>query len=251
MEEQYQIKLPVFEGPFDLLLHLIRENQVDIYDIPIAQITDQYLQYLQTMRELDLDVASSFLVMAATLLSIKAKMLLPTPPNEEEEVEDAREELVHDLLEYLRFKDAAAEMTTLLAANHRQIARPNVQELYMELFSEENPLNGKTLSDLQGAFQKVLARAVEQDPVLSLERSQVTLQDRLQHLYRMLCEQQSGITFTAAFADCTQKIEMVLTFLALLELIRQHVVRIHQGSVYGEIYLYAGDLERYDGTVTF
>ena len=100
---EYEIHLPVFEGPFDLLLHLIRQNQVDIYDIPITLITDQYLDYLEQMKQMDLEIASSFLVMASTLLAIKAKMLLPSPPaDDEEEPEDAREELVRDLVEYLK-----------------------------------------------------------------------------------------------------------------------------------------------------
>ena len=243
----YQISLPVFEGPFDLLLHLIRENQVDIYDIPIAEITDQYLEYLRAMEEMDLEIASSFLVMAATLLSIKAKMLLPLPPSEDEdEPEDARETLVHDILEYMRFKNVAGEMSALREANRRFIARPNEQELYVNLFQEENPLDGKTLADLQAAFAKVLEKAEGREDVLSIQREQVTLRDRLEHLYQMIAAQPEGVTFSQAFDGCHGKIELIVTFLALLELVRQRVIKINQGKAFDEIYLYGGELNHYD-----
>ena len=126
---EYNIHLPVFEGPFDLLLHLIRQNQVDIYDIPISLITDQYLDYLEQMKQMDLEIASSFLVMASTLLAIKAKMLLPTPPSEDdEEPEDARESLVRDLVEYIKFKDMAKVMESMAEKRHTSFQRPNREE---------------------------------------------------------------------------------------------------------------------------
>lgn len=229
------------------MLHLIRENQVDIYDIPIAEITNQYLAHLDAMQELDLEIASSFLVMASTLLAIKAKMLLPLPDSAEDaEPEDARQALVHDLLEYMHFKEVADEMSALYQANSRLIARPNVQELYLDLFRMENPLDGKTLEDLQLAFAEVLKKAEGKEHVLSIAREQVTLRDCLDRLYQMLCETADGIAFSAAFANCQSKLERIVTFLALLELIRQRVVRIHQGNTFAEIYLYAGDLSQYD-----
>lgn len=246
--DAYQIQLPAFEGPFDLLLHLIRENQVDIYDIPIAEITAQYLDYLQAMEEMDLEIASSFLVMAATLLAIKAKLLLPLPPAaDDEEPEDARAGLVQDLLEYIRFKEAAAAMGTLRAQSSRQIARPNEQELYLNLFSAENPLAGKTLADLQLAFQQVLEKAAARGAaVLSIEREQVTLRDKLEHLYTLIAAHAGGLAFSEAFDHCRGKLELVVTFLALLELVRQQVALVSQGGPFGEIYLYPGDLSKYD-----
>lgn len=250
---EYQIQLPVFEGPFDLLLHLIRENQVDIYDIPIAEITAQYLDYLHAMEEMDMEIASSFLVMAATLLAIKAKMLLPLPPmTEEEEVEDARSALVQDLLEYIRFKEAASAMHELQIEHSRWIARPNEQELYLNLFSAENPLIGKTLADLQNAFQQVLSKAAARGAViLSIEREQVTLRDKLDQLYQLIMQHPSGVAFSEAFSSSSSKMELVVSFLALLELVRQRVIHVSQGGVFSDIYLYPGDLSRYDRNAAF
>jgi segregation and condensation protein A len=243
----YEIQLPVFEGPFDLLLHLIRHNQVDIYDIPIELITDQYLEYLSRMEQMDLDIASSFIVMAATLLAIKAKMLLPAPPDEEdEEPEDARSELVRDLMEYLSFKEAAQTMDELASQQQQYYARPNEEELYLNLFSDENPLTGKTLDDLRQAFSQVIAKAEQQGLVMHIEREQITLADRLEYLHKLIVAHQDGVTFSTVFASCSSKMAMIVTFLALLELIRQSVVRISQTSSYAEIYLYPGDLSKYD-----
>jgi segregation and condensation protein A len=243
----YDIRLPAFEGPFDLLLHLIRQNQVDIYDIPISLITDQYLAYLDQMKEMDLEVASSFLVIAATLLAIKAKMLLPTPPaDEEEEPEDARAELVHDLLEYMVYKDAARNMEEMVVTQRRYFARPNEDALYLNMFSEENPLTGKTLDDLQAAFAVVMKKAEARGMVMHIGREQITLHDRLGQLYRLIKQNPKGITFFAAFEDCQSKMGLIVTFLALLELMRQSVVKIMQNNTYGEIYLYPGDLDKYE-----
>lgn len=250
-ERGYQIHLPVFEGPFDLLLHLIRVEQVDIWDIPIARITDQYLAYLARMEELDLDIASEFLVMAATLLTIKARMLLPRPPAPEgEEAEDARGELVHDLLEYVRFKEAAERMEKLHQRSAQMIRRPNEQELYLNLFSAENPLLGKTLDDLQRAFAKVLAKAAKTESVLNLKREQVTLRDRLEHLFYLMGSHPEGLRFAEAFDDCRGRLELVVTFLALLELIRQRVIRVSQDRQFGEIYMFPGERKDYDRDVT-
>ena len=249
-ELAYTIKLPVFEGAFDLLLHLIRQNEIDIYDIPIAEITDQYLSYLQHMEDLDLEIASSFLVMAATLLAIKAKMLLPSLPRDEGdeggELEDARENLVRDLVEYMRFKDAAQAMNHLYEEQKHYFVRNNEPELYANLFSDENPLDGKTLDDLRNAFTQILRKAKEQGRVLlEIEREQVTLRDRLEYLYQLLSSRSDGIVFSEAFTDCSTKIQLIVTFLALLELIRQGVIKATQNSIYGDIYLHVGDLSNY------
>ena len=249
-EQGCQIHLPVFDGPFDLLLHLIREEQVDIYDIPIARITDQYLEYLARMEELDLDIASEFLVMAANLLAIKARMLLPRPAEDGEPEEDERSELVHDLLEYMRFKEAASEMSRLHEASSRMIRRPNEQELYINMFSEENPLSGKTLEDLQTAFNTVLEKAAKKETVFSIQREQVTLRDKLEELFYLIGSHPQGLRFSAAFDSCASRMELVVTFLALLELIRQRVIRVSQDRQFGEIYMYPGENKDYDRDVT-
>lgn len=246
-ETAYEIQLPVFEGPFDLLLHLIRENQIDIYDIPIAQITAQYLDHLQAMREMDLEIASSFIVMAATLLALKARMMLPPKTGEdEEEEEDPRGELVHDLLEYLRFKEAAEQMNALYEQQRRYFSRDNEPELYANLFSAENPLDGKTIADLQSAFTRVLKKAISSGALLQIEREQVTLRDCMEHLFQLLSQSKKGLAFSRAFDACATRMEFVVTFLALLELTRQGVMKINQSEQYGEIYLHKGDLSKYE-----
>ena len=234
------IQLPIFEGPFDLLLHLIRENQVDIYDIPIAQITAQYMEYLQAMEALDLEIASSFLVMAATLLAIKAKMLLPPAEAEEEEEEkDARAELVQDLLEYIHFKDAAERLQDLHEVASLQYSRPNVEELYISLFAPENPLSGKSLLDLSLAFAELLARLPKGRAVLDISREQVTIQDKTRDIAAALKRRPRGLPFSEIFSACSGKVECVAAFLALLELIRLLKVRVSQSGIYDEIYLYS------------
>ena len=234
------IQLPEFEGPFDLLLHLIRENQVDIYDIPIAKITAQYLDYLQAMEALDLEIASSFVVMAATLLAIKAKMLLPSSQisDEEEGPEDARAELVENLLEYLHFKEAASGLQKLRAQASLHYSRPNAEELYISIFAPENPLSGKTLHDLSLAFAEVLNRLPEHGKTLDIEREQVTVQEKMQDIAAALRLKSRGLAFSAIFSACRSKVECVVAFLALLELIRLSQVRISQSGIYDEIYLY-------------
>lgn len=244
---EYEIHLPVFEGPFDLLLHLIRQNQVDIYDIPITLITDQYLDYLEQMKQMDLEIASSFLVMASTLLAIKAKMLLPSPPaDDEEEPEDAREELVRDLVEYMKFKDMALVMEDMAEKRRSCFLRPNQEEEFLNLFSDENPLTGKTLDDLRAAFSVVLKKAEETGMVMHIDKEQITLKDRLEHLYQLLKTHPQGIAFSTAFEHCRSKMALIVTFLALLELMRQRIVKIAQSNAYEEIYLYPGDLSKYE-----
>ncbi len=247
-EGAYGIQLPIFEGPFDLLLHLIRENQINIYDIPIADITAQYLDYLQAMEEMDLEIASSFIVMAATLLAIKARMLLPALPKEEGETEeDARSGLVRDLLEYLRFKEAAEAMDAMYQEQRRYFSRDNEPALYADLFTRENPLDGKTVAHLQAAFTRVLQKAAGRGALLTIQREQVTLRDCLEQLYRLVCDQPRGLAFSSAFAHCASRMAYIVTFLALLELTRQGVVKISQSELYGEIYLHTGDLSKYEG----
>jgi segregation and condensation protein A len=234
------IQLPVFEGPFDLLLHLIRENEVDIYDIPIAEITAQYIGYLQAMEALDMEIASSFLVMAATLLAIKAKMLLPPAEagEEEGEPEDARAELVQDLLEYLHFKEAAGQLQGLRERASLQHSRPNAEELYLSLFAPENPLSGKTLRDLSLAFAAVLTKLPRGQDLLDIGREQVTIQDKTRDILAALKSRPRGLPFSQIFTACLSKAECVTAFLALLELIRLLKVRISQSGIYDDIYLY-------------
>ncbi len=232
MEEIYKIKLPVFEGPFDLLLHLIRENKIDIYDIPIALITTQYLQYLEMMKELNLEIAGDFLVMAATLIYIKSRMLLPldemTPT---EELEDPREELVQRLLEYQRFKEAAMKL--------RQR-----EEEWMNVFKRE-PLSGReddgeiylfdvSLFDLLDAFKKILEKAPPE--IVSITKEALTVKDKMSMIMEQI-ENQEVVRFEELFKGEITKIQLIITFIALLELIRLGLIRAYQEREFGSIWV--------------
>ena len=214
----YKISLPIFEGPFDLLFHLIEKNEVDIYDIPIAHITAQYLDYIKTMQKMDLDVASEFLVMAANLVSIKAKMLLPKPPKEiaEQEPEvDPRDELVERLLEYKKFKYVAEHLKEREKSWERVYTRPNEDEMYLQFFSEENPLEGIEMVNLMDALKDVLDRLDEKEFVGEVHREEFSIRDKMKEINRRLVFQPNGIVFKELFRGRTTRVEVVVTFLAL------------------------------------
>lgn len=240
----YQIKLPVFEGPFDLLFHLIEKDEVDIYDIPIAKITEQYLAYLDTMQMLDLELASEFLVMAATLLSIKARMLLPKQPVEVAEEDedlalDPRDELVERLLEYKKFKQVAEFLKERETCQEKIFTRPNEEVMFVHLFSEENPLEGISLDNLLGALKEVLERATEEELAGEITRDEVTIRDKMKEIVQRLFFQPKGIAFRDLFRRQTTRVEVVVTFLALLELIKLGKARVHQSKNFGEIMIYS------------
>ena len=232
----YQVKLDMFEGPLDLLLHLIREHQIDILDIPIAKITEEYLGYLALMQELDLEVAGEFLLMAATLIHIKSKMLLPpeeVAEGEEVEEEDPRAELVDRLLEYKRFKEAAQTLSLLemeQALLHPRGA-PSIA------FEVEGPL-AISLLELLRAFRDILRRADVLAPLeitpeeLNVGQRVVVLLDRL--------SVESPIEFTRLFAGSTRRAEIIVTFLALLELLRRRLATARQAEPMGPIMIYRG-----------
>ncbi len=233
----YQIKLEVFEGPFDLLFHLIEKEEVDIYDIPIARITDQYVAYIATLRSLDLEVASEFLVMAATLVQIKSRMLLPKPPRPEVggPEPDPRDELVIRLLEYKRFKAVAALLGEREQSQGLVFMHPvNVDEFINE-FAEKNPLRGMTLPDLLDALQEVLLRAEAEDRVEEISREEVTVRDKMREIVRRIILAPGGIYFRELFRDPSTRTAIVTTFLALLELIRLGKVMVRQTENFADI----------------
>ncbi|WP_418789980.1 segregation and condensation protein A [Phosphitispora sp. TUW77] len=240
----YQIKLGVFEGPFDLLFHLLEKNEVDIYDIPIAKITAQYLEYISAMQMMDLEVASEFLVMAANLLAIKARMLLPKPPVNDEEAQeeyDPRDELVEKLLEYKKFKvmvEFFQEKETLM---NRVYTRPNEEDMFYHLFKEENPLEGINMSTLLEALQEALERAVDRELTGEIQRDEVTTRDKMKEIMRRLFFQNRGIAFKDLFHPRVTRVEVVVTFLALLELIKLGRIRAYQSRTFGEIMIYSRD----------
>jgi len=225
----YQVRLPAFEGPLDLLLHLIRVNQVDIYDIPIARITDEYFQYLRLMEELDLEVAGEFLVMAATLVYIKSRMLLPPEPTEEEGFEeDPRASLVDMLVEYQRFRTASEEFALQEDGQRQYFLRSEP----VELPATGAPLE-LNLADLLDAFRAVLNRAKDR-PVLELMARPVTTGERMVAILDRLALEEP-VAFEVLFPPEADRALVVVTFLGLLELIRQGVVRVWQTLSFGEI----------------
>jgi segregation and condensation protein A len=214
----YRIELESFQGPLDLLLHLIRKNELDIYDIPIAEITGQYLAYLDIMRELDLEVASEFLVMASTLMYIKSRMLLPVDEEEEEvEGEDPREELIRRLIEYQKYKRAAEELAGMPVLYHDIFVRPEGKA--ETDISTEEPYIEATIFQLMDAFQGVLAEADRRTPV-EVTRETFTMEDGIELIVSRLTVQPSE-SFNGLFSGLDSRRKIITVFLSLLELIRR------------------------------
>lgn len=235
MENEYKVKLEVFEGPLDLLLYLIKRDEIDIYDIPIEHITKQYLEYLEAFKVLDLDIAGEFVVMAANLIYIKSRSLLPVnqQPDEEGEEEDPRFELVRQLLEYKKFKDAAAHLAEREASQIGVYGRlPEVPEF------DERPLAEVSIFDLINAFQKVLKKvAARKEDLREIFEENFTVSDKIEFVLRLTTERPSGLKFTDLFATTSSRSEIVVTFLALLELIRLKQIRVLQPEPFADIEL--------------
>ncbi|HVP39661.1 MAG TPA: segregation/condensation protein A [Candidatus Saccharimonadales bacterium] len=229
----YQVRLEKFEGPLDLLLHLIQRDEVDIYDIPIARITEQYLQYLELMRELNLDVAGEFLVMAATLMRIKVKMLLPTAPPEEEEEGDPREALVRQLLEYRRYKRVAETLREREDSRRRLFERGLPETLDRD---EPLPLRPVSLFDLLDVFRQVQLRVAAESAVYEVEGPNVYLEDCMERVRQELAARGRS-RFADLLARCRRRVEMIVTFMALLELMRLGEVSAEQEEALGDIWI--------------
>lgn len=234
------LHLPVFEGPLDLLLHLVRENKVPITDIPIATITDQYLEYLRMMEEMDLEIASEFLVMAATLLEMKSRMLLPKPPRDtgDEADEDPRAELAARLMEYQKYKALVETLQTWEAERKQWFFRsPDAPMPDYELpipVGELNPLL------LLRALERLLSEAVDTPPpAVLIARKRLTLRLRMVEVWRRLQSAQEGLRFEQLLDAPFTKWEVLLTFLAVLELVRQGKVEARQDELFGAITLWA------------
>ena len=224
-------KLARFEGPLDLLLHLIKRDEIDIHDIPIARITQQYLQYIEIMQLLDLDVAGEFLVMAATLMRIKAKMLLPLPAsNEEEDEGDPREELVQRLLEYRLYKEAAEGM------QGREAVRRTLHERGQVPTEDEVgplPLAPATLFDLLGALQRVMARKPER-VVYAVQTEGYDIEEQMSLIARTVAEE-GRLLFSTIMRNARERMEIVVSFMALLELIKIGTVTVVQDVNFDDI----------------
>jgi segregation and condensation protein A len=223
-DDRYRVKLQdVFEGPMDLLVHLIKKAEVDIYDIPISQITSQYLEYLEWMKQMNIDFAGDFVLMASTLTHIKSRMLLPPQAGEEEE-EDPRLEITRPLLEYLRIKSAAEQLAERNLLGEKTFTRkPDTDTL-------ENVKNSDVirigLFELIDAFQRILDKVTSGHRV-DLTRDRISVQERINQLTEML-ETKESMTFDELFADNRQRSDIIVTFLAILEMAKLSLIRIAQ-----------------------
>jgi len=237
--EAYSVKLDAFEGPLDLLIHLIKKNEVNIYDIPIALITKQYLQYVEMMKELNLDTVGEFLVMAATLIHIKSKMLLPRPESAEDAPpeEDPRDALVRRLLEHQKFKAAAELLHERAVLRGAQWIRPDrrIAAIAGDEYAYEPEIEVDLFS-LLAAFRGVLERA-KQRPRVLLPPEEVPVEVRIEQLLGMLSETEA-CGFEDLFSKDDTRGAMIVTFLALLEMIRLKLIRVFQTASFGPIRVY-------------
>ncbi|RRJ66378.1 segregation/condensation protein A [Paenibacillus oralis] len=239
-------KLETFEGPLDLLLHLIDKAEIDIQDISVSEITDQYLEYLQDMQELELELTSEFLVMAATLLSMKSKMLLPKPPVIEfdddfaylmEDEEDPREELIRKLIEYRKYKEVAGHLhereweRSLIFSKEPEDLTPFMPEVV------ENPVKGLHAADLIAVFQKALRRAAKRNTVARIHRDEISVKDRIKEVVSALQELGKGgrLLFSKLLHDGMYRHEIVVTFLAVLELMKMKQIVCYQNRLFDDI----------------
>lgn len=238
-------KLDMFEGPLDLLLHLIDKSEIDIYNIPIAMITDQYMEILSGMQELELDVTSEFLVMAATLLSIKSQMLLPKPPvihlDDEYGMDDGydpRAELVQKLIEYRKYKGIAEEL------RDKELARSLIYTREPDDLSPflpqvmENPVKGLNVADLVIAFQRALRKAKSRQTIARIRRDEISVKDRMQEISDMLNNNGGNALFSSLLDEEYNREDVVVTFLAILELMKVKQIVCYQNRLFDDIVLH-------------
>ncbi len=250
-------KLETFEGPLDLLLHLIDKAEIDIQDIPVSEITEQYMAYLQNMQELELEITSEFLVMAATLLSIKSKLLLPKPPviemdefdfYEEDDI-DPRAELVQRLIEYRKYKEIAQHLhereweRSLIYSKEPEDLSPFMPEV------EENPVKGLHTSDLIAAFQRALSKAVKRTSYARIQRDEISVKDRIHEVVQTLESVGPGgrVLFSKLLHDEMERHEIVVTFLAILELMKMKQIWCFQENLFDDIVMEWRGEVRFDG----
>jgi segregation and condensation protein A len=240
-------KLEAFEGPLDLLLHLIDKNELDIYNIPIKEITDQYLEVVQAMHELELEVTSEFLVMAATLLSIKSKMLLPKPPIIEfddslydlDDELDPRAELVQKLIEYRKYKSIADLLRDKEVERSLVFTREPEDLTPFLPVVQDNPVKGLDVGDLLIAFQRTLRKMVSRNTISKIRRDEISVKDRMKEVIQLLQNKGGKLLFSKLFDYEMTRDEVVVTFLALLELMKMKKVMCFQHSLFEDIVIQA------------
>jgi len=226
------IKLATYEGPLDLLLDLIRKQQIDIYDIPIARITQQYLDYLHMLEELNIDVAGEFIFMAATLIHIKSRMLLPPDPNAPpDEAEDPREELVHRLLEHEQFKNAAQMLQSKRMIEEAMWSQPGLGE-FVE--AEDEPGLAVSVFDLISTFREILERAKKR-PQYEIRREEITVAQMVEHVKQILHSRSHPVSLEELIEGYMWRQALIALFLALLELVRVRAIVLRQKELFGPI----------------
>ena len=237
------VKLEVFEGPLDLLLHLIDKNKVDIYDIPIVEITNQYMEYIQEMQKQDLNIMSEFLLMAATLLDIKCRMLLPAEVNEEGEEEDPRQELVEQLLQYKMYKYMSYELRDRQLDGERRLFKaetlPDEVKAYQEPVNLDELLEGLTLAKLNEVFQDILKRQnYKIDPVRSkfgkIEKEEITVEEKMDFLDDYITKHKK-FSFSSLLKKQKTRMQTVVTFLAILEMMKMGKISVVQEHTFDDI----------------
>jgi segregation and condensation protein A len=237
-------KLDAFEGPLDLLLHLIDKAEIDIHEVSISEITDQYMEYLGAMQELELDITSEFLVMAATLLSIKSKQLLPKPPIIEDEfIEwyddglDPRDELIQKLVEYRKFKMIAEQLReketerSLVYTKEPEDLTPFLPKV------QENPVKGLNVGDLILAFQKALRKAARRNIITTVKRDEISVKDRIRDITELL-RGHDRVRFSKLIREEMNRHEIVVTFLAILELMKMKQIQCYQNQLFDDIVIH-------------
>lgn len=232
----YKIKIDIFEGPLDLLLYLVKKDELNIYDIPIAQVTEQYLAYLELMQILDLNIAGEFLVMAATLMQIKSRMLLPRQESpDEEEGPDPREELVQRLLEYQRFKEAACELRQRQKNRNEHFLRQH-NTAFCQAQPQGEVLFEASIFDLINAFTQAI-KEVPRELFYEVIKDEFTVEEKIHNILHLLLDSEA-LLLTELFQQAKNKMEIIATFLAVLELIRLKEIIIGQRDLFGPIEIF-------------
>lgn len=243
MNQAYQVKLDAFEGPLDLLLHLIKQYEIDIYDIPVAEITKQYNEYIQKMHQLELNIASEYLVMSATLLAIKSQMLLPTEELDEledEYMEDPREELVQRLIEYKKYKEVAEHLEEIEKDAEQIFTR--APTIFSDVDDKIIEKGDTSVYDMLQAFQRMLKRKKWNEPLkTTVPRTEIPIEQRMDEVLTRIKGIKEGVAFEELF-PYPSKSHVVITFVALLELMKANKVYCKQKSIFDSLYIFANQI---------
>lgn len=241
MQEKYQVKLDTFEGPLDLLLHLVNRYEIDIYDIPVSEITEQYMHYIHTMQQLELNIASEYLVMASTLLAIKSSLLLPNQAldiEDDEYEEDPREELMRRLIEYRKYKEAATQLKEKELDASYSYTRPPMS---LSRDSQPHPVQNNhevSIYDMLAAMEKVFTRKKWNQPMATtVQRTEIPLRQRMDEILIQVKEKQNGLIFDSLFLYPTRS-HIVVTFIAILELMKNKQVYCTQQNHFDILTIY-------------